>query len=133
MWFDLDDSLNQWKRPIFKFRNLRNSESSVWITNLFPRQAIAKILFLIHSTYTRDTPYHVRFKLDNLLTQSKITTIEIRSSQNSQIFVWKPNFFGNASYTKNSFRFTLWLHWWYSILSLVWFGQLLEPMEKTYF
>ena len=43
----------------------------------FPRQAKAKILFLLHSNYTDDTPYQVWFNLDNFLTQSKITIFKI--------------------------------------------------------
>ena len=75
-----------------KICNSRNSQNSVWRTNLLPRQATAKILFLLHSTYTGDTPYQVWFNLDNFLIQSKITIIKIRSSRNSQVFVWKLNF-----------------------------------------
>ena len=40
--------------------------------------------------------------------------------------------FSYASST-NFFCFTLSLHWWYSILRMVWFGQLLNPMKKTFF
>ena len=48
--FDLDNSLNRWKRPIFKIWYSRNSKISVWNTQLFHRQAIAKIPFFLHST-----------------------------------------------------------------------------------
>ena len=37
----------------------------------FPRQAIAKILFVLDSKYTGDTPYRVWFDLDNSLTRWK--------------------------------------------------------------
>ena len=30
VWFDLNNSLTQWKRLIFKIRYLRNSKISVW-------------------------------------------------------------------------------------------------------
>ena len=43
--------------------------------------------------------------------------------------VRKPNWFSGASST-NFFCFTLSLHCWYSIPSLVWFGQLLDPLKK---
>ena len=68
VWSDLDNSLTQWNRPIFKTRYLRNSQISVWNTNFFPRQAIPKILFVLHSTYPGDTPYEVWFFLDNSVT-----------------------------------------------------------------
>ena len=45
----------------------------------------------------------------------------------------KTHFSSYASYTKNFFCSTLSLHWWYSLPRLVWFGQLLNPMKKTYF
>ena len=50
VWFGFDNSLSRWKRPIFKIRYSRNSKISVWNTNLFPRQAIAKIPFFLRST-----------------------------------------------------------------------------------
>ena len=43
---------------------------SVWnFLNFFPRQAIAKILFVLDSRYTGDTPYRFWFHLDNYLTR----------------------------------------------------------------
>ena len=57
---------------------------------------------------------------------------KIRNSRNSQNTVWKPNFFLGKLY-QQLFGFTLSLHWWYSIPSLVWFGQLLDPMKKNFF
>ena len=52
VWFDLNNSLTRWKRPIFKIRYLRNSKISVWNvydkTNFFSRQAIAE-LFLFYT------------------------------------------------------------------------------------
>ena len=68
--------------------------------NLLPGQAIAKVFFLLHSTYTEDTPYQVWFNLDNFLIQSKITIIKIGSSRNSQISVWKPNFLARQAILK---------------------------------
>ena len=64
------NSLTRWRRPVFKFRYSRNSQTFVRKT-FFPRQAIAKILFLLHSTYTWDTSYRVCFDLDNSMTWSK--------------------------------------------------------------
>ena len=57
---------------------------------------------------------------------------KIGNSRNSQNSVWKLNFSLGTLYQK-SFRFTLSLHWWYSIPRLVWFGQLLNPMKKKLF
>ena len=69
VWFDLDNTLTRWKRPIFKIPFSRNSKSSVWNTNFFPRQAIPKILFVLHSNYTGDTPCRVWFDLNTSLTR----------------------------------------------------------------
>ena len=72
----LDNSLTRWNRPIFKIRYSRNSQISVWNTNFFPRQAIPKILFVLHSTYPGDTSYRVWFDLDNSLTRRKILNLK---------------------------------------------------------
>ena len=45
----------------------------VWTNNFFPRQAIAKILFALHSNYTGDTPYRVWLNLENSLNRWKVT------------------------------------------------------------
>ena len=136
VWFDLDNSLTRRKRPIFKIRNLRNSQISVWKTNFFPRQAIPKIFFVLHSIYTWDTPYRVWFDLDNSLTRWKRPIFENYNKLIIRIngkFPYEILTFSWATYSKNSFCFTLWLHWWYSIPSLVRFGRLLDPMKNTYF
>ena len=57
---------------------------------------------------------------------------KIRNSRNSQNSVWKTIFFLGKLYQK-LFCFTLSLDWWYSMPSLVWFGQLLEPLKKNFF
>ena len=93
VWFNLDKSLARLKRPIFKIRYSRNSQISVWKTNLFPRQAIPKIFSVLCFSYTADTPYRVWFNLDKSLTRLKRPVFKIRYSQNSQIFVWKHNLF----------------------------------------
>ena len=72
-WLDLDNSLTRSKRPIFKIRYSRKSKYYVWKFNFFPRQAIAKTLFLLYSIYREDTLYQVWFNLDNFLTQWKRT------------------------------------------------------------
>ena len=71
VWFDLDNFLTRWKRTIFKILFSRNSKSSVWKPNFFPRQAKPKILFALHCNYTGDTQYRVWFDLDNSLTRWK--------------------------------------------------------------
>ena len=83
------------------------SKISIWKPNFFPTQAIAKILFDLHSTHTGDTPCQNWFKLDNLLTQSKINIVKIRYSQNSQFSVWKTIFFPRQALAKILFCFTL--------------------------
>ena len=81
------------KRPIFKIRYSRNSQISVWKTNFFPTQAIAKILFVLHFRHTWDTPYQVCFNCIKFLTMRKRPIFKIRYSRNSQISVRKTNFF----------------------------------------
>ena len=92
-----------WKRPIFKVPFSRNSKGSVWNTNFFTRRAIAKIAFVLHSTYKGDTPCQVWFNLDNFLTQSEIILFKIRHSQNSQNSVWQPIFFPRQAIAKIHF------------------------------
>ena len=62
----------------------------------------------------------------------KKTFYRIPFSRNSKVPYEILNFFV-ASYAKNSFRFTLSLHWRYSIRCLVRFWQLLDPMTKNFF
>ena len=98
--------------------------------NFFPRPALP-----IFSLYTLSTLLILNTEFGLIWTtpwpaEKKIS--KIRNSRNSQNSVWKPNFFLGALYQK-FFCFTLSLHWWYSIPRLVWFGQLLNPMKKTYF
>ena len=71
VWFRLNNSMTQSKWTIFKIRYSRNSKSSVWNTNFFTRQAIAKIHFVLQFTYTGDFPYGVWFNLNNFLTHWK--------------------------------------------------------------
>ena len=135
--FDLDSSLTRWKRPFFKIPFSRNSKSSVWKPNFFPRQAKPKKFFALHFHYTGDTQFRVWFDLDNSLTRWKRffffkKNSKIRNSRNSQTSVWKPIFFIDKLY-QQVFCSTLSLHWWYSMLRLVWFGQFLDPMKKIYF
>ena len=115
-----------------KIRNSRNSQNSVRKPKFFPRQAIPKHLFALHSHYIGDTPYRVWFDLDNSLTQWKRHFFKTPFSQNSKSSVWKPNLFPRQPKPK-TFCFTLSFHWWYSMPSLVWYGQLLDPMKKIYF
>ena len=77
VWFDFDNSLTRWKRPIFKIPFSRNSKSSVWKPNLFPRQAKPKTLFELHCLFTGDTQCRVWFHLDNSLTRWKRIIFEI--------------------------------------------------------
>ena len=100
VWFTLDNSLTRRKRPVFKIRYSRNSQISVWKPNFFPRKAIAEISFALHSRYTWDTPYRVWFGLDTSLTRRKRPFFKIRYSRNSQISVWKANFFPRQAIPK---------------------------------
>ena len=88
------------KRPIFKIRYSRSSQIAVSKPNLFPRQAITKILSVLCFSYTRDTPYQVWFNLDRSLTRWKKPNFKIRYPQNSQISVRKANFFSRQAIQK---------------------------------
>ena len=110
----------------------RNLQNSVWKPNFLPRQAIQKILFALHFHYTGDTPYRFWFDLNNFLTRWKRPFFKINFSRNSKV-PYEKQTYSYANYTKNSFCFTLSLHWLYSIPSLVWFGQLLDPIKTNYF
>ena len=101
VWFDLNNSLTQLKRPILKICYSRNSQISLWKTNFFPRQCIPKIFSVLHCNYTWDTPYQVWFDLNNSLTQFKRPNFKIRYSRNSQISIWKINFSPRQAIPKN--------------------------------
>ena len=73
VWFDMDNSLTRWKKPIFKTPFSRNSNSSVGKPRFFPKKAKPKIFFALHCDYTGDTSYRVWFDLDNSLTRWKKT------------------------------------------------------------
>ena len=137
VWFDLDNSLTRWKRPFFKILFfLRNSKSSVCNTNFFSGHGIPKIFFLLYTLITLvilntefgliwTTPWPDENEI--FLKLSKI-----RNSPNSQNSVWKPIFSLGKLY-KQLFCFASSLHWLYSTPCLVRFGQLLNPVKKTYF
>ena len=80
VWFDLNNSLTRWRRPIFKNPFSRNSKVPEWNTNFFPRQDIPKILFQLHSHYNGDTPNQAGFDFDNSLTRWKRTIFKIRKN-----------------------------------------------------
>ena len=116
-----------------KIRNSRNSQNSVWRTNLLPRQAIAKILFLLHSTYTGDTPFQVWFNLDNFLIQSKITIFKIRSHREIRKFPYENPTVWQGKLYQNFFLFYTLITLMIILADFDWFRQLLDPMKKTYF
>ena len=103
----MDDSLVQWKRPFFKIGYSGNTQISVWNTNFFPRQPIAKTIFVLHSNYTGDTPYLVWVDLDNSLVRWKRPIFNICYSGNTEISVWKTYFFPRQAISKNSLFYTL--------------------------
>ena len=51
VWFDLDNSLTRWKRPIFKIPFSRNLKSSVW-KPIFFLGKLNQILFLLYTVIT---------------------------------------------------------------------------------
>ena len=120
---------------ILKIRTSRNSQISVWKPNFFPRQAKPNTLFALHFHYTGDTPYRIWFDLGNSMTRWKRIFFKIRKNSQFEKFAkfrMKTHFILGKLY-QQLFCITLSLHWWYSIPSLVWFGQLLNPMKETYF
>ena len=88
-------------------RNSRNSQSSVWKPNFFPRQAVPKNFFALHSHYAGDTPYRVWFDLDNSLTRWKRPIFKIPFSRKSISSVWKPNFFPGQNKPQTIFIYTV--------------------------
>ena len=91
------------------------------------------ILFVSESTYPEDTPYQVWFDWTISWPDIKRPIFKTTYLKKSQISVRKTNFFSKASYTKNSFCFTLSLHWWLSIPSVFHFEQLLDPIKMYIF
>ena len=82
------------KKNFFKIRETHKVPYEIRMkTNFFTRQAIAKILFVLHSNYTGNTPYRVWFDLDNSLTRWKSSIFKIRFSLKSQNSVWNTKFF----------------------------------------
>ena len=63
----------------------RNSQNTVWKPNFFPRQAVSKILFALHSHHTGDTSCRVWFDLDSSLTRWKRALFKIHFSRNSKV------------------------------------------------
>ena len=80
------------------------------------------------------TPSLVRF--GQVLDPMKKTYFQNLLSQfirNNCKFPYEKLTFSQASYDKNSFCFRLQIYMGYSTPSLVRFGQVLDPMKKTYF
>ena len=70
--------------------------------NFFPRQVIAKIIFVSHSRYPWYTSYQVWFNLDNSMTLSKrlFLKLPIRNNRN---FSFKSQTFSRGKLYQNSF------------------------------
>ena len=131
---------NPWpdeKELFLKFSKfaIREIRKNPYENPFFPGQSIPKILFALHCYYTGYTQCRVWFDLDKSLTRWKriiFKILKIRNSANSQNSAWKPIFFPGKLY-QQLFSSAVSLHWWYSMPSLVRFGQLLNPVKKTYF
>ena len=96
VWFDLEKSLTRWKRIILKIRKNSHFAKSAKFrmkTQIFPRQAIPKVLFDLHSYYIGDTPYRVWSDLDNSLTRWRRPIFKTPFLRNSKSSVWNTNFF----------------------------------------
>ena len=132
VWFG--QLLDSMKKNSFKIPFSRNSQISVRKPNFF-RGKLYQFYFALHCHYTGDTQYRVSFDLGNSLTRWKTTIFKIlKNSQFAKFakFRTKNHFFLGKLY-QQLFCFTLSLHWWYSIPSLIWFGQLLDPLKKNFF
>ena len=135
VWFDLDNSLTRWKIPLL---NSLFAKFLIFRLNphCFPRQAIAKTVFVIESKYTGNTPTQVLFDLDNSLTWLKRPISNIKSSQlirNNRKFPYDiPNFILRKLW-QNFFCYRLKVHRGYSNPSSVWSGQFLTRWKNTYF
>ena len=98
VWFE--QLLDPIKKSYFKIPFFREIQNSVWKIKFFPRQAILKILFVLHSNYTGDTPCRVLFDLNNTVTRWKRPIFKIPFSRNSKCFVWNTNFFPRQAIPK---------------------------------
>ena len=133
----LNNSLTRWKRTSFKIPFSRTSKVPYGIPTFFLGKSYQKFFLL----YAFITLVILHTKLGLILTtpwpgekELFLKFAKIRNLRNSQNFVWKPNFFPRqAKLYQFIFCFSLSLHSWYSIPSVVWFEQLLDPMKKTYF
>ena len=92
--------LDPMKKTYFWNYLFEKSQISVWKANFFPRQAIAKILFVLQSKYPWDTPYQVWFNLDNSLTRRNFYFFENRISEKVDISDWNTNFFSRQTIPK---------------------------------
>ena len=114
VWLDLDDSLNRWKRPIFKIRKSRNSQISVRKPIFFARPALTKILFVLDFICTADTPCKVWLDWDNFLTRWKRPIfknyLKLIIRINRKFTYEKLTFFLDKLYQKIFFFYTLGVH-----------------------
>ena len=135
VWFG--QLLDPMKKNFFKIlKNLQFAKLAKFRTknHFFPRQAIPTTFgFTLSLHWWYSIPSLVWF--GQLLDRMKNNYFKIlKNSQFAKIakFRMKNHFFLGKLY-QQLFCFTLSLHWWHSIPSLVWFGQLLDPMKTTIF
>ena len=136
VWFHLGNSLTRWKKNLFLKFLFRELQKVLYENPTFFLSKLNQKYFLLYTLITL-VILHTAFVLiwatpwpDEK--QLFLKCSKIRNSRNSQNSVWKPIFFLGKLY-QQLFGFTLSIHWWYSIPSLVWFGQLLDPMKKNFF
>ena len=130
-WSDLNNFLTRSENRFLNFVVRGSSQFSVWNPNFFPTQTIAQKLIVLGARYNGDNLCQIWYDLSNFLTRSKRSIFKILYSRNFQVYVWNSNSFPTQAIA--FFCFRLWVHREYFIPSLVWFGQLLDPMKKTYF
>ena len=124
VWLYLDICLNRWKRPIFEIlwsQFNRNNRKFPYENPTFFLGKVCQKFFLLYTLITLvilDTKFGLIWTLPWPDEKELFLKFAIRKK--------------NISYSKISFSPTLYLHRGYSIPSLVWFEQLLNPIKNNY-
>ena len=133
VWFDLDNSLTRWKRHIFKITFSRNSKSSVWNPTFFLGRLNQKyfLLYTVISLVILNAEFGLIWTIP--WPDEKDLFLKFLFREVQKVLSENPTFFLGKLNQKKTFCFTLSLHWWYSMPSLVRFGQLPDPMKMNFF
>ena len=108
VWFDLDNTLTQWKNLFLKFL-FREISKIPYENAIFSRGKLYHF-FALHSHYTGDTQYRVWFDLGNSLTWWKTTIFKILKNSQFAIFAkfrMKKEFFPRQAIPTTFLLYTL--------------------------